>query len=674
MSKYLDKFKSTMPAVQGKQVLQLLNGMKDRGTITSVAEYNAKLQELTEHLKGTNPQPIFNFFKAEVGEAIGSDTFNAMVDATTFDLEAVFQEANNIATVLDLHKTLYKLTVLKALEKAVKDLEKTITLYEFLNRDRNGFTQAQFNTFNEIDGGTSKRTDAGASNLFHDSRRKTDIRADEDCQVDLLGEQLVLPAASSEELKVVEVTLVDDADTTVPVRDVQHVTADLQNIRDQRKYTYWVYPVLSSDPVAGGVKIKLKLDLGGIRELNSIEIEPACPFPMTLEKISYISEDSQTRTIYFNSSVESDISYNLGGIETQFLMMTFIQETVESAAYFRNPIGGMWERVWEDDLDVENSDSDRVDRLLDHMRAGIPDAFIREMLDISETDQTERVDAHQYTFGFDNIRVYLTKYRPRGLFVGKKFTIDQVGLLGLRASEDNPSVQIGNNFYPQFAFEYSIVKYDYDASGAFISKEVIPILPTEDGGQVQHERLFLSFTGPDSSVPNVATLRFTPDITGSTPVLTKNLTDTLVMGDGSLEIHDYEVIVEGDDWDVGANWKGSWSEVLARLDAQSGFYTPTTVYIKFHNPSIHSVYTASYQASTRNTDSPDALPRKLLDFVTIQDNFVLRCGIEKESTVKTSDLYLVAMMRNNYIYQTATPALLEYKLLVSSYDNSKFLG
>jgi hypothetical protein len=662
-----------MPAVQGKQVLQLLNGMKDRGTITSVAEYNAKLQQLTEHLKGTNPQPIFKFFEAEVGEAIDSGRFNAMIEAATFDLEAAFQEADNIATVLDLHKTLYKLTVLKALEKAVKDLEKTITLYEFFNRDHNGFTQAQFNTFNESDGGASKRTDAGASNLFYDPRKKANISADEDCQVDLLGEQLVLPSNTIEELTVVDVTLVDDADTTVPIRNAQHVTADLQNIRDRQKYTYWVYPILTSNPIAGGVKVKLKLDLGGIRELNSIEIEPACPFPMILEKISYISEDSQTRTITFNSPVESDVSFNLGGIETQFLMLTFVQETVESAVYHINPVERMWERVWEDSFDIEESDPDRIDRVADHLRTEIPDAIVRQTLDIPSTDQVQRVDAHQYTFGFDNIRVKLTKYRPRGLFVGKKFTIDQVGLLGLRATEVNPTVQIGNNSYPQFAFEYYVVKYDYDVSGAFISKEVIPMLPVEDGGQVAHERLFLSQTAPGSSVQNVASLRFTPDITGGGyPVLTKNLTDTLVIGDGSLSTHDYAVLVEGDNWTTG--WKDDWDDVLTRLDAQSEAEIPTTVYIKFHDPSIHSIYTVSYQASTRNTDAASALPRKLLDFVTIQDNFILRCGIDKESTVKKSDLYLVIIMRNNYLYQTTTPALSEYKLLVSSYDNSKFLG
>jgi hypothetical protein len=671
VSKYLDRFKSTMPAVQGRQILKLLNGMKDRGTITSVAEYNAKLQELTEHLKGTNPQPIFNYFAAEVGEAISSDTFNAMVEAATFDLEAAFQEADNVSDVLDLHKTLYKLTVLKALEKAVKDLEKTISLYEFFNRDYNGFTQAQFNTFNEIEGMSSKRTDADAGSLFYDFNKREDVRETEDCQIDLLGEQLVLPANSFEELKVIDVTLVDDADTTVPVRDTQYATSGLQNIRDQRKHTYWLYPVLVSDPIVGGVKIKIKLDLGGIRELNSVSIEPACPFPMILEKIEYIGEDSLTRTITFDSTIDSDVSYSLGGIETQFLSLTFVQETVESAVYHRDPADNMWDRVWGNDADAEEPDPLSFDRILKFLTAEIPDAYIREVLDIPTTSQDERVDAHQYTFGFDNIRINLTKYRSRGLFVGKKFTANSVGLLGLRASEDNPTVQMGNISYPQFAFEYYVVKYDYDSGGGFVSKETIPILPVEDGGAIQHERLFPVFTATGSSVPNVTMLRFTPDVGSGDPVLTKNLTDTLVIGDGTLETHDYEVLVEGDDWST--DWTDSWSTIETRIENGSDTVVPMTVYIKFHNPSIHSIYTVSYQASTRNTDSSDALPRKLLDFVTIQDNFILRCGINKESTVKSSELYLVVIMRNNYIYQTATPALTEYKLLVSSYDNNKFL-
>ena len=672
MSKYLDKFRSTMPAIQGKQILQLLNGMKDSGAITTVGEYNTRLQELSEHLRSTDPAPIFSFLRAKVGDVISSDMFNAMVSAAQFDLEAAFQEADQIATVLDLHKTLYKLTILKGLDKAIRDLEKTITLYEFFNRDQNGFSDAQYNTFDSVDGNAAKRTDAGASNLFYDTRKREDVGSEEDCQVDLLGQQLVLPQQTSEEIKVVNVTLVDDSDTTIPVRDTQYATIDLQNIRDQERHTFWIYPVLTSSEVSGGVKVKIKLDLGGIREFNTLQIEPACPFTMILESVSYISEDGKTVTIDFDATIDDDVSYNLGGIEVQFVTLTFKQESVESTIYHYDPKDNMWERVWDNSHDIEDADPDMVDRLGEELRTEVPDSYLREVLNIPTSDTSERVTAFQYTFGLDNVRIFINKYRPRGIFVGQKFTVEQPGLLGLKVSEENQTVQIGNTSYPQFSFEYSIVKYDYDANGSFISKEVIPVLPIGSGGTVQHERLHLIYQTTDSSVPNVAVLRFTPDITGGgNPTLTKNLTDTLVIGDGSSETHDFSVLIEGDDWD--SDWTDSWSTIKTRIDSNSALYVPTNVYIKFHNPSIHAIYTVSYAASTRNTDAAGALPRKLLDYVTMQDNYVLRCSIDKKATVKKSDLYLVVMMRNNYLYQTSTPALQDYKLLVSSYDNSKFV-
>ena len=132
-------------------------------------------------------------------------------------------------------------------------------------------------------------------------------------------------------------------------------------------------------------------------------------------------------------------------------------------------------------------------------------------------------------------------------------------------------------------------------------------------------------------------------------------------------------MVSGDEWKSG--WVDDWATILASINSGSGVEIPMTVYLKFHNPSIHNKYAASYQISTRQTDSAGAASRRLLKYVTIQDNYVLRCNINKDiATVKSSDLYLVILVRNNYLGQTETAYLEEYKLLTASYDSSKFLG
>jgi len=676
MGKYLDKFKSTIPAVQGRQIFQLLNGMKDAGNIRSVNEYNQKLQELSEHLRGTSPQPLSKFFTAFVGNLIDSDRFNAMVKAIGFDLETIFQEADNIATVLDLHKSLYKLTVLTALEKGVDDLEDLISLYEFMNRDINGFSQAQYNTFRNNDKRIiDRRANPG---LFFDLRRNELTTGNDDCQVDLYGQQLILPSSFREELKAVDIELLSDAETTQSFLDVQQVTSSLKNVIDRQKYTYWVYPILvnednlSSLQTAGGARIKVCVDLGGVRQVNKMEIEPASPLPMILESVSYTGVDNATHNINLNVSVNRNTSVSLGSIETQYIILTFLQESYEEVDYHYNPEADIWERVWRDDLDPEEIDTSRINRLAEDLRITIPDSSIREILDIPDSSSPQRVSAYQYTFGFDNIRFFQELYRGNGIFVGERFNVDSPGLLALHVDEYNPTVTIGNNEYNEFSFEYTLLKTNLSANGAYLDQEIVPILPIEYNGTIENERLFLVYRH-DAAVNNTAVLRFTPNIWSQTPVVRKNLSDILVIGDPNDSSTDYVARAEGQ-----SSWQQDWDSVKTFIDSNSASgAVPMRVYIKFLNPSIHGVYTVSYRISTRNSENPSAsasarTPRHLTERIVLQDDHILRTE-PTESPIARSEIYLLVCMRNNYIYDTSTAALREYKLLASKFDANKYM-
>lgn len=663
--KYLDKFISTMPASQGRQIMEILRNLSDAGTIKTVNEYNAKLQELSVHLKSVEIQPIFKLLQASIGEVIDSERFNAMVKAIRMDLEAGFEEAENIATVLTMHKFLYKMTVLKSLRKAVSELEKNISLYEFFNRDNEGFMDAQFNTFDTADGMATHRTDALAENLYYDDNTGEEIDEEEDAQVDLFGERLVMPSRTSKELNVANVELIHDGETSSSIRDVQFTNSSIRNIIDQRRYTYWIYPVLSEDISSSGVKLKLRFDLGGIQEFNTLRIEPASPFPMTLEEIIYIGEDGESQTIEIDTTVEADKSFNLGGITARSVVLTFRQDNHEEAYYYRDDNGNMYARLGED-VDKEEPDIDRVRRLTLELESEIPDTSMREVLGLSSGEDWQEVQAYQYTFGLDNVRFYLDEYRMRGVFVGQKFTADKPGLIGLRATEVNPTITIGSTNYNQFSFEYSVVKRDFDSAGALIQEETLPILPLENGGVVTGERLpLVSIEG--TVVANTALMRFVPAITSGSastyPVVKENLIGDLTIGtDYTVEVNDSDV------------WHIDWDSVAGKIDSEAGSSTtPIPVRVKFLNPNVHAVYTISYTVSTRMSSDADAQPRKLSDYDVLQDNTVIRCKIQKlSSEVAKSDLYLAVIVRNNYTDPTETAALEDYKLLVGSYDKTKY--
>jgi len=663
MSRYLDKFRSTMPVAQGRQIFQLLSGLKDIGAIKSVDEFNSKLQELSEHLRSTSPQPLFKLFKAVLGDVVDSDKFNAMVSAIGMDLETAFSEAENVAIVLELHKALHKLTVLESLQQAVDDLSRTIALYEFFRNDHTGYNQAQFNTFNSTAGYRTEHTGTAASDFFFDWRRNINLLEEDDCQIDIVGQQLIMPAESLEEIKVVDVGLIEDGETISSTIDLQQVTSSLRNIIDQQKHTYWVYPVIRNTQETGGIRLKLKLDLGGIRQFNIMEIEPACHTPMILEKVQYIGEDSETHTITTDATINTPTSFCLGELSAQYITLTFKQETCEQLLYYHYTKRDIWDRVWKEDLNVEQSDSNRVDRIALELRTEIPDSKVQDILGIPADEEVEKIVGYQYTFGIDNIRFYLEKYKQTGVFVGERFEVEKPGLIGLRVAEVNPTVSIANASYKQFSFEYTLTKRDYDANGSFLKTEYVPILPINNSNYCENERLF--FTKQDnSSVRNVTTLRFTPDVRSGTPVIYQNLTTALTIGD------DY-VVKAGEQ----ASWQEDWDDVRDYIDTYSATESaPMVVYVKILDPSFHSIYTTSYYVSTRMSDAGTSKQRKLSDFIFLHDTGTLRCLSEsdKGTAVAKSELYLTVVMRNNYIYDTSTAALQEYKLLVSTYDDTKF--
>jgi len=659
MGRYLDKFRSTMPAVQGKQIIQMLGALKDAGTIRSIPEYNAKLQELSQYLRSTNPQPFFKFFQAQVGDIITSDKFNAMIQAARLDLEAAFGEANTIAEVLELHENLFKLTVLKALEQNLDDLEKAITQYEFLNAQIDKWDVIDFNTFNTLDGQALSRQSSDTS-LFYDPIRHQSVSATEDCVVDVFGQQLVMPTSISESITITDVSILNDTETALSIRNVSSVTGNIQNIRDGKKLTYWLYPVLVDEPVAGGIRIKLRLDLGGLRDLNTLQIEPASPTPMILEQITYMAPSGTMIDMSFDLLITSDVTLNIGRITASELILTFKQVTYEAAKYHRSPRSNMWERIWTDTSSPEIGDTERLENIATELNDILQDSEIVAITDLPSRDVYEETTIYQYTFGFDNIRCYLNKYQSRGLFVSQPVKVESPGLIALRTTEEIPTTVINNVSYPACSLEYYIVKQNYNTDGIVVDREVLPILPAASGLTIANERLFLN-KHDDSAISNVCSLRFVPDLT-TAPVIKTNLISELTMGDE--DNGDFQARV------IGGTWRDSWSTLATDITASS-LPAPIEIQIKIHIPSPYTIYTINYVASSRDGDPQ----RDINPYVLLQDNGTLRCfeNHGPYGTIQAADVYLVIIMRNNSYDATITPVIEDYKLLISSHNSTKFL-
>ena len=657
MGRYLNKFRSVLPGVQVTQINKLLNGMKNDGSIKTIKEYNQKLQDLTKILQETNPTPSFKLLLGYIGDLISSARYNVMTQAIANDLEAAFLEAEQIASVLETHKTLFDLTILDSIEKSINELERNIDLYEYVANSPHKFSDAQYVTFNETECVFTPRTDSEADNLYYDYRLREGILEEESCEIDSLGEQLLMPAGTLDEVSVINVSLIHDSLTTFPLRDLQSSTQDLQNIRDGKIDTWWLYPVISKNKLESAT-IKLRFDFGGQRRLNSIYIEPQTTNPVILESYSYIGPNGILATV---DNVEEMIPPTrmvyLGNIETNVLILTFRQENSISVAYHYDAA----KQQWEGSVNIDQT-----------VQSIITNPITREVLGFTESqEQTEEQTGYQYTFGFDNIRFYLTEYLDRGIFVSKKFTVKRPISIGLQVEEFNYEISEFSHKPQRFSFEYVLYKKNYNENGSHIDTEIIPLLPLNQTN-VSGERLFLITKDDEGSINNIARLRFTPVISNiEYPIVRLNHGGSggagLVLGT-AINGDDFEVQVDGE-----GEWCGTWEELQGQIDNQPDSKVPVTVNVRFFNANQSGIYTVDYQASRRTTSSNQ---RKLSKEISILDNSLLRCFIEKpgNNIVESADLYLIVVMRNNWITSDLSCMLGQYKLLVSKQDDNKYIG
>lgn len=634
MGRYLDEFISVIPAIQGKQILEILNTARDVGEVRTLDEFQARLQELTETLQGTDPQPTFELIKAVIGKPIRGDAFNLQITSAINDLETAFKEIQNVAEVLQIHKTLINENILNNLKFAINDLETKIAIQEFLNSDVSGFTKAQFNTFKQSQTLSTKRSDLVASDTYVDNQTGLPIASAFDGTVDIVGEKLIMAPKRTKFITSRNARSVFDAQTRLTELNVEFPGSNVRNIIDNQTGTYWIYPVLLGAPDKEGIIAKVELELPGYQDINFLEFEPATLAAFTLEKVIYTDVNSEDQTLeidelFINKNVRVDFSV----VTTKKLVFHFRQKSYKHIQYSFNQNSRLWERaISNTDMTLDDIDKTILnDDLLETLNA----EQLRDLNDIAEPVPFQDVNMYEYLVGFDNIRVGFTQYENTSIFVSSVLEGSKIGILGLRARE-NRLESITSNF-PITSFEYSIFKQNFASDGSLVDSEKFQIIPAAQQS-ISHERLIFNETTLLNK--DTATLRFYP--TGTILVYKDfNLTPLV-------EALDYIVI-------------------------DNGSLTPKEYKIQLVNPSPTSIYTISYiQAISGTSTGSEIWLNKQRTMKLTRGNIIEFTNERPNATVATSKVFLTVLFRNNSTIDTETPSLEEYRLLIGTINLDKF--
>lgn len=678
---FLDKFRSGLKGVQSRQLLILLSKEKERGNIATVEEFKVRLNELTKSLANTTISPILTLFLAKVGDRIDSESFNFMLERIEDDLHSAYQEANDINEVLDAHETIINDVVIKNLELAINDLESKIESLEFLNKTSAGFDNAVFNTF-RVTQNTRSSFDEGV--LFIDP--KTDIQSlpTSEAFVDFLGEKLILRSDLDTQTRIASIRQVYDAQARASELPVEFRSSNIGNIIDQRIGSFWLQSILLSKTQGEtGVFTKLELDLGAVRTINFIELEPILLAPIDLFKLSYLDENNQAIDL-LTIPVEIRTTNKLffSSIATRKLYLTFRNRNFFQSQFEVKPDSPLVSIVRE-----PTNSSQLIEAIRPELQEIVSSPRTREILGLDTVIDKPQRKYYEYFIGFDNIKVGLNKFEETSIFVSKTEKINSCGQVAVKVFERRPFSDTADtatieyttdtqpiNFDTYFhgSLEYYLIKRDFTETDALINSFVIPVLPMNTS-QIRHERLILSRKSSSVlSTNNIGILQLFVDTNNLTAAGTVYSDFKVYRNGEELSSSDLSVI-ETDGW----LFDSSNSQISPKQTQ------PMVVAIRIQAPNPNDIYTVSY---TPSKSTSITIPQSLsytplasivdltgfLDAWLGKDNIVYFAEKKKGTPIIYSMLNLVIVLRRNSANVTLTPVVEEYLLATGTRDERKF--
>ena len=653
-SKYLNQVAKILPAIQARQMKELLSDLQVTGQVRNVNEYKTKLQELASLINSGTPTPSFQQISALVWRLCSSDAHNQMMKSAANDIEAAFAQVDELGTKLDDHNRLFMNNLIADLENNLNEQENNILRLEWLANKNNEFTQALVNSFTSSSSLRVPRSAINSSTLYFDNRTYA-IKAETELPnaiVSELGDKLILDIENDPIIRPINVKLHTDESsygTEVHVNAVDNIL----NIIDGELGTFWYRDVYLNSKVEK-VTTVLEFDLGLAKDIDYIVVEGASPSSFYISSIVGLAPDGHKITLLSQEEeVNGKTRIDFTRTNVRAILVTFSTETYLKAEYFVPPEAKVLE-VFEE--------GNRFEKIL--QREAIA-PVVKEALSptvgticaVSDYSSIE-TNYYKYTFGLDNVYFGNSQYKDTGIFVSKPLVLTNPGVVGVEVSELTTTELVKNSI------EYEIVKIDTFPR----HKETHFPIPSLDQEIVESERLVFTKQFDDSTINDTGALRFIPSINWFDDDLTKQK---------RVDVYENGLLLElGNDWEysissdfLGEEKKYTWYTIPdAAEDISNYLFSPPKFWIKIKNPKLTSIYTVNY--TLLGSDSVGENTIWLDADKTIYLGSKGRVYIRQEDPdVKvTSELYLQITLRRNLSSQSSTPELYSYALLSASYE------
>lgn len=688
MSKYLTSTMRVLPAVQARQITDMLNSLRAKGTVRDINEYEETLKSLTSLVNADSPKPMFTPIRSLVWQLCSSDAHNTMMQAAKNDIEALFSQADDIATRLDDQHFFMMKSMMAELEHVIDEQQDTIRRLQILASSDNEFSKISVNSFRQTSLKSIDRSILGSESLFFDNRTGNPVGEDDipSAVVSEQGQKLILPVTNEPQILPVSVRLLTDSESCGTDID-SSMNNDLSNIIDGTIGTFWSRTVYLSSSVER-ISTVLEFDLGAGRDINYCIVESATREPCFISEMWGMAPDGRRINLMLrrtNLSADSTIAGSTEGLLDEIEIYGQNRIDFEQVHVSRIRIKFTYSSFENTDFYYNSSilSSKMIDTQVSKNDLGPNDisSLAREVLvsdnlanicNVPETTTTH-INKICYFFSLDNVYFGNSLYTDTGIFVSEPISVSNPGVISIKTSERNVGVtRIGIDedlaqgedgiLSNAGSVEYEVIKRSLLKNGSYKQEHFsIPFLGQT---RVIRERLLLTIRIDNTTLNDTGYLRFTPIVTDDPPACLQVYcnNELIFLGDAS---DGYKVAYT---IDSNEDLVFTSSPMINPWNVLSNWTTPSyKLWIKINNPSANNIYTVDYDIKASKPNEIVYVDNNKTIFMGDAGRLEFRPTILNEDT-ESCNLYLQITLRRNSPYHSLSPEVHEYALLIAPYN------
>lgn len=503
MGRLLDEFASALPKLQARQLQAALTNPNLR--LVTTRDFREAFQNKLRELLESDVEIRMEFKELLVDDIRSSELVNHMFNLLVDDLMSLSAEIDLVADAQATQEILFRQEIAERLALAVEQAETEVRRLEFLRGHASGLNDAIVENFKSGSNRLSREA-VSAPLAYADPKLFRSIPPDYEMPVERGFGGLVLPMDRTTTTRAVDIRDILNEDSlegenfglpngslpSTPGRMI--FNGNPQRAIDGQPNTFWKKTLHTETPVAGGARWHVSVNLGNLKEINFVEIQPFAEANQSLEQIYYYNELGEAQQIEL---IGGAISLN----QTQRI---FFREVTTRRLNF----------IFSQKTYTTDSDSGKA----------------------------------VYSFGLDNVFTGRLTYKPHGYYVSRELSSPQIKLLSLTATEnDSLGLNLGDDLSPIAdplpTIEYWVAFREYDDNDSLVVSAYLPILPagatnvTERVFQQENDIALTSFKLDETPIP------VNPGIG-----LGLTFTDLELYRDGVLILRDTDyTIVEGEE-------------------------------------------------------------------------------------------------------------------------------